>query len=193
MPPQTDRSRNGENSLHRSRRRSRRTFHLDQNVPLSHTAAEKPEHGSGAAAPRQVKESSDVSTLVDLLPMVQPEEADGKFQTCRASTVAEINYHQEIQKIFTICRTRRCYELWSRTGGKDGLLPYQGDQVRGHCSYCEPSSGASDAPNAPPTLFQLRRQRRWKERPERLEVPVGQWSTWYHRPPAGPGCSDDGP
>lgn len=65
MSPQTDRSRNGENSLHQARGWSGRTFHLDQNVPLSCAAAEKPKHQSyGTAAAGQVKESSKIFYLI---------------------------------------------------------------------------------------------------------------------------------
>lgn len=63
---QTDRSRNGQNSLHPSRRRPWRTLHLDQDVPLSHTAAGESGHESGgAAAPEQVNGFYLIGSAVD--------------------------------------------------------------------------------------------------------------------------------
>lgn len=96
MSPQTDRSRNGENSLHQDRGWSGRTFHLDQNVPLSCAAAEKPKHQScGTAAAGQVKESSNIFYLIGLT-------ADGATRggllevsdlELFNSSFSEINYH----------------------------------------------------------------------------------------------------
>lgn len=122
MSPQTDRSRNGENSLHQARGWSGRTFHLGQNVPLSCAAAEKPKHQScGTAAARQVKESSNSFYLIR-------STADGATRGGLRvwgfrphSSFSEINYHRQhidTEDVYSL-QSENMLNLWP--AGQDGV------------------------------------------------------------------------